>query len=166
LKKSLFAILLLAATPIIAQATTSTPPTVVKPATDPATQSLPFQLTKGIQIDDVHLKPVGDFEAYVDVPGKGGCQLTGQVKVVGMSAQGAGVQFDLENGGELKCGTDAPRKIDAHLAEEGTLANWLPPQVNLCARWDGTAVENHPKCLQRSVSAYWLDTGVVQVKGL
>jgi hypothetical protein len=100
------------------------------------------------------------------VPGKGGCTLTGQAKVIGMERQGGGVRFDLANGGTLQCGSEAPRQVVANLVEEGDGVSWLPPQVNLCTRWDGTDVAKHPKCLQRSVTAYWLDTGVVRITGL
>jgi hypothetical protein len=136
------------------------------PASQPPYQAISFQLTKPVDIADVYGKPVGDFEAYLEVPGKGACSLTGQAKVIGMEPQGGGVRFDLTNGGTLQCGSDAPRQVAANLVEEGDGASWLPPQVNLCTRWDGTDVAKHPKCLQRSVSAYWLDTGVVRIIGL
>lgn len=139
-----------------------------KPVQDsaPAAQPLRFQLTAPIASDDVKAPNAGgDFAAYVDVPGKSGCSLTGHAKIVGMGPQGSAIRFDLDSGANLKCDNEPAKPVNASLVEEdGT--PWIPPQINLCTIWDSADVTKHPKCTKRTVAAYTYSTGVARVTGL
>ena len=132
----------------------------------PAFQALPFQLTAPISSDDVKAPNAGgDFAAYVDVPGKSGCSLTGHAKIVSMGPQGSAIRFDLDPGASLKCDNEPAKQVAVSLVEEdGT--PWIPPQINLCTIWDGSDAAKHPKCTRRTVAAYTLSTGVARVTGL
>jgi hypothetical protein len=132
----------------------------------PTYQALPFQLTAPISSEDVKAPNAGgDFAAYVDVPGKSGCSLTGHAKIVGMGPQGSAIRFDLEPGASLKCDNESAKQVGVSLVEEdGT--PWIPPQINLCTIWEGSDAAKHPKCTKRTVAAYTLSTGVARITGL
>ena len=136
----------------------------VEPKT--SSQNLQFQLTQPIEFQDVtDTSAGGELVAAVDVPGKGQCTLTGKTKIVSSEPEGAGARLDFAGAASIEC-AGTTTQVSATLLDSSGKAGWLPPQVNLCLRWDSADISKHPTCLKRSMDAYWLDKGTVKVSGL